>query len=544
MRVLLVHANPYQQIFPVPAYGLERISTAVAERDDVTVELIDPFLESTEPIGYTAEAVRRIQPDLIGFGIRITEDLIPVADVDGAGPHDVVWLLPDIARVVQAAVEAAPQAVAVCGGAGFSAMPYECLDYLGIDLGVVGAGEQTFARLVDRLAAGQDPGVIPGLIRRDDPGPRIPGRAYQMGRGGPTRRDGRYAPCHDFPIRTRIGCAMVCSYCVIASLERAHQPAEVDVVLDEVAAAVAATKSRGIGPTPLFFSDDEFNLPDEAHAIAILEGIVARGLASHLIWNGYFHPQPFSDELARLVKATNGRPQITADSAADAVLARNHKPHRRKTLDAVVDTLARNHLDAEIVFMFGLPGETHETVAETVEFIKALPAGIRASWAAGARVFPHTPLAGLADEHPEYVVGEADPTRFRPTVYSSPVPPRELARNVTAALEGQRHVQRYGAPFGERVSAAVEAYRLVADGADRPTWAALLTKAQEPHGILEPSDQLQAVQYVAAWQRRFDLASLACKAAARHAPRGRRARLRAQGLVYTALDKLPAGAGD
>jgi hypothetical protein len=30
-RVLLVHANPFQQVTPVPAYGLERLKTATAD---------------------------------------------------------------------------------------------------------------------------------------------------------------------------------------------------------------------------------------------------------------------------------------------------------------------------------------------------------------------------------------------------------------------------------------------------------------------------------------------------------------------------------
>ena len=47
-RVLLVHANPFQRVTPVPAYGLERLRTAI-EPTGAEVELIDPYLVVGRP---------------------------------------------------------------------------------------------------------------------------------------------------------------------------------------------------------------------------------------------------------------------------------------------------------------------------------------------------------------------------------------------------------------------------------------------------------------------------------------------------------------
>src|SRR4029450_8067483 len=94
-RVLLVHANPFQRVTPVPAYGLERLRTAI-EPTGAEVELIDPYLVSDDPLGFAREATRRVWADTCGLGIRIIDDCIVVDRLDApAGqPIDLSLLLP------------------------------------------------------------------------------------------------------------------------------------------------------------------------------------------------------------------------------------------------------------------------------------------------------------------------------------------------------------------------------------------------------------------------------------------------------------------
>src|SRR3954468_15307242 len=76
-RVLLVHANPFQRVTPVPAYGLERVRTA-AEEAGAQVELLDPYLVSRDPLALARETAERFRPHVIGLGIRIIDDCIVV----------------------------------------------------------------------------------------------------------------------------------------------------------------------------------------------------------------------------------------------------------------------------------------------------------------------------------------------------------------------------------------------------------------------------------------------------------------------------------
>jgi radical SAM superfamily enzyme YgiQ (UPF0313 family) len=532
LRVLLVHANPFQRVTPVPAYGLERLKTAAA-RTAAEVEILDPYLLEEDPIGAACATAERFRPDVVGLGIRIIDDCIVVDSpaANGHGSIDVSFLLPEIRELRRALGQAVPEATFVAGGSGFSACPQECLDYLEVEWGVVGAGEEAFTA----ICAGRSLKQIPGLVRR---GAERGHDAYYLGFGAPTRREPVYAPANSFPVRTRVGCAMQCAYCTAANLLRRHGTADVDVVLAEIEETVLATKERGVGRVPLFFADDEFNLPDEKHTIAVLRGLVERGLADSIAWRAYFNPTPFSDELARLVRETNGLGSITVDSAADKVLAEAQKPFRRRHLDDLVARLREHGVDADLGLIFGLPGETEETVEETIEFVRRLPAEIEVAYSAGARVYPHTPLSRIAEREPERLVGADDPTFLEPVVYSSPWAPRELARRLEEAFADLPHVKRVGVSFRSGSTALSDAYRVVLGEDGRAGWLRLLEDAAQGDAQRSPAEGLAACVQIAVWHGRFDLASLGVKRLLREEeipPTMSRRQLRLAHLAYGGL---------
>jgi pyruvate-formate lyase-activating enzyme len=538
VRVLLVHANPFQQVTPVPPYGLERIRAA-AEPTGAEIEILDPYLVSTEPVETAVRTAERLRPDVIGLGIRIIDDCIVIDRLGGADdrPFDVSWFLPEQRRLRRALGRAAPDALFVCGGAAFSTMPLEILEYLEVEYGVVGAGEAAFRRLVERVRDGRPLEGIPGLVRRGD---TAAGAVTVRMKPVPSRREPLYAPSNSFPVRTRMGCAMQCVYCLTANLRRAHANGDVAAVVAEIEATVAASAERGIGETPIFFADDEFNLPDERHAIAVLRAIRERGLHEKLNWRGYFNPTPFSDELARLVTETNGHVSITVDTAAEAVMARAQKPFRRRHLDALIELLAQHGVPADLGLIFGLPGETQETIAETVAWVRSLPTSIEVVYSAGARVYPHTPLAAIARAEPERLVGASDPTFLEPAVYSAPLPPRQLARRLADEFADLPNVSRVGVGYRSGRTTLADAYRAVLGGGKKNEWARILEQAAAPGDFQRsPAESISSCLHVALWHQRFDLAAAACSRLLkeRELPAGASRRgLRLSSFAYRALD--------
>ena len=442
-------------------------------------------------------------------------------------PIDVSFLLPEIRELRRALGEVAPEAMFVAGGAGFSACPQECLDFLDVDYGVVGAGEQALAMLCSDMPWDQ----VPGLVRR---GQADGIGAYQLAFGGVTRRDPLYAPANSFPVRTRIGCAMQCVYCTAANLGRQHANGDLDTVLDEVERTVAGARERGVGRVPIFFADDEFNLPDERHPIAVLEGLRERGLTKHVSWRAYFNPTPFSAEFAELVRETNGHVSITVDSAADGLLETAQKPFRRRHLDALVALLGEHGVSADLGLIFGLPGETEETIAETIGFVRSLP-GVDRRRLLGRRAR----LSAYPARTDRGAGARAARRRRRPDVPDpgrllAPWPPRELARRLDEQLRDLPNVSRVGVAYATGLTTLSDAYRVALSQDGKRSWDEILERAAHDDTQRKPAETIAACLQVALWHGRYDLASSAAARLLREEipPEMSRAQLRFARLAY------------
>jgi radical SAM superfamily enzyme YgiQ (UPF0313 family) len=340
---------------------------------------------------------------------------------------------------------------------------------------------------------------------------------------------------------------MQCVYCTAANLGRRHANGELDVVMDEVELTVAGARDRGVGRVTIFFADDEFNLPDERHPIAVLRGIQERGLTKHMTWRAYFNPTPFSAEFADLVRETNGHVSITVDSAADSLLATAQKPFRRRHLDELIALLGEHGVSADLGLIFGLPGETEQTIAETIDFVRSLPESIEVVYSAGARVYPHTPLARIAEQEPERLVGADDPTFLTPVVYSRPWPPRELARRLDEQLRDLPNVSRVGVAYRSGETTLTDAYRAVLSqptlqqtvtkSNGRSPWGEILERAAHDDTQRKPAETIAACLQVAVWHGRYDLASAAARRLLKEdvPPEMSRAQLRFARLAYGSL---------
>ena len=362
---------------------------------------------------------------------------------------------------------------------------------------MVGAGERPFRALV---AAGGDALGIPGVVRRGEP---VAPRSYVVSERSAAPRELLYSPAYGFPVRLRTGCAMQCSYCTAANMGRVHGDGDVGEVIDEIAALVAAARSRGLPMLPLFLAADEVNLPDARLLEEVLRRILERDLAKALHWRGYFNPTPIDDELCRLIAATHGSVSMTVDSASDAVLACNGKPFRRRHLDAAVERVAGHGIQLELGLIFGMPGETEETLAETIAWVHSLPANVEVVYAAGARVYPGTPLADAAAAEPERVVRVGDGP-LDPVGFCALGAPRALARQLDERLRDRPLTSLLGVGYRSASRAPSEAYRLVRARADRGEWQAMLDRVASGVGA---TPQLRgALLQIALWHGRHDLA--------------------------------------
>lgn len=440
MRILLLNTNQMQP--PIAPIGLDYVAEAL-DRAGHEVTLLDLcFVEDIEAA--IEQALQGDSYDLIGGSLRNTDDCY-FASRD--------FFIPKVREMLEL-VRARTDAPVVLGGVGFSIFPEAILAACAgskeerkgpapVLYGLWGEGEWALPELARRLEAKEDLTTLPGLVQvLDQPartsgpplqGSRIPDHAIRNSPyfldlatlPPPTRafvdnsryfREGGQAG-----FETKRGCDQLCIYCAdpVAKSRRVRlRPLQ--AVVQEVEALLAQ------GIDHLHTCDSEFNLP-ETHAQEVCAALINRGLGDKIRWYAYCTPQPFSDELAGLMKRAGcGGIDFGVDHGEDGMLQRLGRNFRAADLLEAA-RLCRKH---GLVFMFDLllggPGETPETLRRAVELMRQAEPD-RVGLSIGVRIYPGTPLAerlvreGITSDHPA-LFGQVDdnPDFLAPIFYVEP----------------------------------------------------------------------------------------------------------------------------
>ncbi|HUF31503.1 MAG TPA: radical SAM protein [Gemmatimonadaceae bacterium] len=418
-RVLLVNTNRERQPFPVVPNGVACVASAL-EAAGHAVQLED-LCFARDPHAAARRAVRQARPDVIGVGVR---------NIDNSDFVALRHYTPEAAGILGTLREAAPQARVIAGGAAFGVAPESLLDALGVEYAVAGDGERATVALVDAMAAGRDPGEIPGLVRR------VEGRARLAPPGGgadldalPPALQSRWIDLRRYerhggtvPIQTKRGCVFKCVYCTYLNVEGwGYRLRDPEAVVDEMAAL-----HRNDGVRHFEFVDSTFNAPSR-HATAVCEAIVRRGLHAHLDTTNFTPANAPPGLLAAMRRAGFRWLGITAESASDAVLARLQKGFDAEQVRNVARDVEAAGIGVLWIFLVGGPGETAETLEETLRFAAwRLGRGDAVYVTVGVRVYPGTALQRIAID--DGVVAPDD-SLLVPTFYHASALP--LARAVT-----------------------------------------------------------------------------------------------------------------
>jgi radical SAM superfamily enzyme YgiQ (UPF0313 family) len=247
----------------------------------------------------------------------------------------------------------------------------------------------------------------------------------------PTRDPGfRHAlAAAGLPVRVKRGCNQGCTFCVEPLIEgRIFIHRDIDDVVGELHAAAGLDTVDKV-----FFVDTEFNLPDLGYAATLVRRLAAEGLHQRFRFASQFLPRPFTDDFARLLAEAGFSVILTCTSFADAVLEAAGVSYREADIANALDLCARYGIDATVDLIFGLPGETHETVEHSLRCMHRWPPTPlrRYEYTVGARIYPGTPLArqvGAGDGRNVY--GRLTPGLLAPCFYCEPGAPLALKRQI------------------------------------------------------------------------------------------------------------------
>ena len=382
MRVLFISPNTERLNMPTLPLGLALVAAATHRAGHQT-RFLD-LLGTPEPMAAVRRAIGQFQPEVIALSIR---------NVDDQSMQDTKFLSP--VRDVVAACRAASPAKLVVGGAGYSIFPEAALAYLEADYGVCGEGEVVFPALLTRLQQGQDVVGLPGLYVGGAPAPPTSVFAEDLDRLPMPEADlWSSADPHDpevwVPVQTRRGCPLACSYCSTPELEgtelRMRSPTRVVEHVAQVAHA---------GFRKLYFVDNTFNLPP-SYALELCRQLAE--LRLDLAWRCILYPHQVSEELV-VAMAAAGCVEVSLgfESGNPTVLRAMNKRFQPEGVREISERLAAHGIRRLGFLLLGGPGETKESVDESLAFARSLGLEML-KVSVGIRLYPHTPLAQQAVE--------------------------------------------------------------------------------------------------------------------------------------------------
>lgn len=408
-RVLLVSTNRERQPYPVVPNGLSCVASAL-DAAGHQVEFLD-LCFARDPVSRARATARTFRPDIIGVSVR---------NIDNSDAIALRHYTPEARDILHALRASAPSAKIVAGGAAFGVAPEALFRDLGVDYAVAGDGERASVALVQALVEGRAPESISGLVRSRN-GTVVftpPGEDADLDSLPPPQlhrwidlaRYQRHGAT--IPIQTKRGCVYKCIYCTYRNVEGwGYRTREPELVADEIAELKAKARVHHFD-----FVDSTFNSPP-GHAIQVCEAIVRRKLDVQLDTTN-FTPATASNELLAAMKAAGFRTLgITAESASDPVLERLEKGFTAAKAREVAERVESHGIRTLWIFLVGGPGETKQTLEETLDFAGwRLRRGDAVYLTVGLRIYPGTTLHRIAIKEGRV---PADSTLLDPTFYFS-----------------------------------------------------------------------------------------------------------------------------
>lgn len=360
MRVLFFQPN-YDSHVIHPPLGLGYLA-AFLEEQGHEVFLFDGTLEKAVVADFV-QAAQNYQPDLIGFSVLTR------------GHHQV-------RKIIQALKKKFKKIPIMVGGTQVTALPREALLDLGADFAIVGEGELTVAELTKTLQSGQKNfSRIKGLAYRIAGNqvrinPRrelianldaLPFPAWHLMepkkyRIVPILEPARALPIA--PIMTSRGCPYNCSFCASnVTWQRRIRFRSPENVLTEI-----KMLRDDFGVKEIHFSDDNFTM-DIERAEKICDLLIKEKI--NLPWqcpNGVRLDRLTLPLLRKMKKAGCYAVGLGIESGNQEILKRVNKQLDLRLTARVLNNLKRVGIESYGFFILGLPGDTRETIAETINF--------------------------------------------------------------------------------------------------------------------------------------------------------------------------------
>ena len=371
MRVLIISANTLPSAPSGPAYV-----AGAALKAGHTVQVFEALF-AQDLVGELKEQIVSFNPDVVGISIRLVHGF--VIDENAAFGTKHIDLRVRVKEIVDC-IRRTSDAYIVLGGPGFNYYGPDWLEYLDVDYGIRGEAEFSFPRFLEQLDRERDFHRVPGCVFRWE------GHVVKVPRQREDNLDAAALPAYELfdldkydeygispAIFTKRGCEFHCTYCPYRALEgKRYRLKSPDRVADEIEHICKVKR-----PKMITFCDNNFNIPNK-HAEAICRKIIERQL--NITWGtGTIKSHGVTDDVCRLFYDSGCRyVNLSVESASATMLERMQRGCTVDDIQQALMSLSRSQIPFGVSLMFGAPGETPETISETLEVIDGIhvPQGV------------------------------------------------------------------------------------------------------------------------------------------------------------------------
>ena len=365
--------------------------------------------------GYEVEAL-----DINGhrYSQQEVEARIEASDADVFGVGGLITAYRYIKWLTQMIKRYHPDKTVIGGGSSASSIPRTFLERTKADIAVIGEGELTLLELMHALREGSELKGLPGIWYKDGNGEimanpsrpvikdldTIPFPAWDLFPMDIYLRNPVGAPnvdkwkeggsTNDTPVTMNVlpsrGCPYQCIYCYHDFMGVKYRHRSAQNILDEIVYLVDR-----YGVDYIHFTDDDFVI-DRKHVMEFCDLMIESGL--NIQWGSTGRVNLMTEELlAKMAEAgcvwIGYGIESGSQKMLDVMKKRVTVEQARKAIQ-----LTRKYIDQiDCSFMVGTPGETRETIMETVEFCQELDLAPEVIFF--ATPYPGTELYTIARQH-------------------------------------------------------------------------------------------------------------------------------------------------
>jgi len=337
LSILLVNPNNMQSP-PVIPIGLEYLATAL-EKHNHHVDILDLCFASS-PIKELETILKKETYDIVGVSIR---------NIDTCHYFNNEFYLQEFKILIDFIKK--QEIPVILGGAGFSAMPNEILEYLQADFGIIGPGDILLPKFLElwqekkitsKILDGWRDGIDDTLVHKR--GDMVNYQQYLSNEG-------------IIGFSTHVGCLNQCPYCVEANTKVSFK--KIENIIEELEFLISQ------GYTHFHLCDSEFNSNLE-FCIDFCETLINKSLP--MKWALYMKPSPYNEKLFELLHKSKAY-LITLIVDSDKI-TQDLNYYSYEDLANIIDYCKIYNIDLAIDLLTGYPYETIESTKKMIEFFK------------------------------------------------------------------------------------------------------------------------------------------------------------------------------